>query len=161
MTNVQAIDMAKSKLECMERQTSSTCPCDDCDNCSLNYEQGNMGEQKEWLQMAVQALEQTIWIPCSEGLPTDNGWYHCTADLDNLLLTIDLYYKNGKWLDNRRINMFNTYEIYGYDNMTEYHKLSYQELISEFEWTEKVIAWMPLLESYVPEMNAGEMESET
>lgn len=60
MTLEQAIDMAKSKLECMEMETSSTCPCDDCDNCSLNYEQGNMGEQKEWLRMAIKALEQSL-----------------------------------------------------------------------------------------------------
>ena len=58
MTNELAIDMAKSKLECLERISSSSCPCDDCDNCSLNYEQGNMGEQKEWLKMAINALER-------------------------------------------------------------------------------------------------------
>ena len=88
------------------------------------------------------------WIPVSERLPEYNGWYHCTADLDGQLLTLDLFYKNGKWLDNRRLNMFNCYDIYGYGNTTEKHKLSYEELISEFDWTENVIAWMPLPEPY-------------
>ena len=88
---------------------------------------------------------KTEWIPCSEDLPTDNGWYQCTVALDGgLSLTMDLYYKNGKWLDNRRINMFDTYDIYGYGNTTKNHKLSYQELISEFDWTANVTAWMPL-----------------
>lgn len=91
------------------------------------------------------------WIPVSERLPEYNGWYQCTANLDDLLLTVDLYYKNGKWLDNRRINMFDTYEIYGYGNSTEKHKLSYEELISEFDWTANVIAWMPLPEPYEPQ----------
>lgn len=58
MTLDNAIDMAKSKLECMELETRGSCPCDDCDNCSLNYEQGNMGEQIEWLGMAIKALER-------------------------------------------------------------------------------------------------------
>jgi len=114
----------------------------------------------EFWDMAIKALKQTTWIPCSKRLPEDNGWYHCTADLDDLLLTVDLYYKNGKWLDNRRINMFDCYDIYGYGNTTEKHKLSYQELISEFDWTANVIAWMPLIESYVPEMSHEDGRSE-
>lgn len=104
----------------------------------------------EWyaLNEAIETIEQTTWIPCSLRLPEYNGWYHCTADLDDLLLTVDLYYKNGYWLDNRRINMFDCYDIYGYGNSTAKHKLSYQELISEFDWTANVVAWMPLPEPY-------------
>lgn len=97
-------------------------------------------------KMAIKALKQTIWIPCSKRLPEDNGRYHCTADLDGQLLTLDLYYKNDKWLDNRRINMFDCYDIYGYGNITEKHRLSYEELISEFDWTANVVAWMSLPE---------------
>jgi len=95
-----------------------------------------------------EAIEQTTWIPCNKQLPTDNKWYHCTVVLDDLSLTMDLYYKNDKWLDNRRINMFDTYDIYGYGNTTEKHKLFYQELISEFDWTKNVVAWMPLPQPY-------------
>ena len=91
------------------------------------------------------------WIPVSERLPKDNGWYRCTVIINDLPRTIELFYKNGKWLDNRRIDMFNTYDIYGYGNTTEKHKLSYQELISEFDWTKNVIAWMPLPEPYKAE----------
>ena len=61
MTNAEAIKMAKADLKCMERDTSGQdemCNSHKCDECSLNYERGNMGEQKEWLRMAIQSLEQ-------------------------------------------------------------------------------------------------------
>lgn len=92
--------------------------------------------------------EQTGWIPVSEKVPNENGWYRCTAIINDVPLTLELFYKNGKWLDNQRIDMFNRYDIYGYGKTSEKHKLSYQELISEFEWTEIVIAWMPLPDAY-------------
>jgi len=101
-------------------------------------------------RLVLDLLEQTEWIPVSDmdSLPKDDGWYQCTVLLDDLSVTMDLYYKRGKWLDNRRIDMFNTYDIYGYGNTTEQHKLSYQELISEFDWTKNVVAWKPLSHPY-------------
>lgn len=94
--------------------------------------------------------KQSGWIPVSE-LPKENGWYQCTVIVNGLPRTMELFYKNDKWLDNRRIDMFNTYDIYGYGYIEEKHKLSYQELISEFDWTKYVIAWMPLPEPYKTE----------
>lgn len=61
MTNEEAKKMLKAKLECLKRETSGTdidCNYRNCDECSLCYEQGNMGEQKEALNMAIKALEQ-------------------------------------------------------------------------------------------------------
>lgn len=66
MTNEQAKKMLKAKLECLKRETSGTdldCNNSNCDECSLCYEQGNMGEQKEALDMAIKALEQQ---PCED-----------------------------------------------------------------------------------------------
>ena len=60
MTNEQAMHMLKAKLECLKRETSGTdfdCNNSNCDECSLCYEQGNMEEQKEALDMAIKALE--------------------------------------------------------------------------------------------------------
>lgn len=57
----EAIKMAKADLKCMERDTSGQdkmCNSHKCDECSLNYERGNIGEQKEWLRLAIKALEQ-------------------------------------------------------------------------------------------------------
>lgn len=78
MTNEEAKKMLKAKLECLKHETSGTnyaCNQHLCESCSLNYEQGNMGEQKEALDTAIKALEQTRWIPCSERLPEEPGIY--------------------------------------------------------------------------------------
>lgn len=56
----EAKKMAEAKLKCMEREVSclyEDCNKNKCDKCALNYEQGNMGEQIEWLRIAIQALE--------------------------------------------------------------------------------------------------------
>lgn len=87
------------------------------------------------------------WFPISEKLPKENGWYQCTVVSNDLPRTMELFYKNGKWVDNRRIDMFNLYDIYGYGNTGEKHNLSYQE-IQGLEWTENVIAWKLLSEPY-------------
>ena len=84
MTNEQAKKMLKAKLECLKRETSGTdfdCNNSNCDECSLCYEQGNMGEQKEALDMAIKALERQ---PCEDTisrqaaikyLMTNMNWY--------------------------------------------------------------------------------------
>ena len=61
MTREEAIKMAKADLKCMERDTSGQdemCNSHKCDECSVKYERGNMREQKEWLRLAITALEQ-------------------------------------------------------------------------------------------------------
>lgn len=71
MTNEEAQIMLEAKLKCLTRETSGTdidCNHRNCDECSLCYEQGNMGEQKEALNLAIQALEQISHLtdrPCS------------------------------------------------------------------------------------------------
>ena len=69
MTSEEAKKMLIAKLECLKDETSGInydCNMRLCAGCSLNYEQGNMGEQKEALEIAIKALEQTMpkgkWI---------------------------------------------------------------------------------------------------
>lgn len=72
MTREEAIRMLKAKLECMIRDVSGSdddCNRRLCGECPLNYEQGNMGEQKKYLQMSIEALEHTRWIPVDDRLP--------------------------------------------------------------------------------------------
>lgn len=76
MTREEAIKMMKAKLECMTREVSGLSEnCNKkCDECNLCYDQGNMGEQIEWMKIAIKALEQE---PSVEILKTeesnDNG----------------------------------------------------------------------------------------
>lgn len=61
MTNEEATRMLKAKLECMIRDVSGSdddCNRKLCGECPLNYEQGNMGEQKEYIRMSIEALER-------------------------------------------------------------------------------------------------------
>lgn len=63
MTQKEAVVKLKAKLECMTRDVSGTdedCNNKRCDECRLNYEQGNMGEQKEWLRMAIESMQKQI-----------------------------------------------------------------------------------------------------
>ena len=99
----------------------------------------------------IKALEQEPkWIPVKEK-PKENGWYQCSVDTPGgSEYVMDLFYKDGKWLDNRRINMFDTYSIFGYGSICEYHKLSFDEF-DDFDWTRHVKAWMPLPKPYKAE----------
>ena len=140
MTNEQAKKMLKAKLECLKRETSGTdfdCNNSNCDECSLCYEQGNMGEQKEALDMAIKALEQTTQVPVSEGLPDaeygeGDSMLCCT---ESGLMYI-LYWNGGNWCAS-------TGEPYHWVN----HKTG---------WHDKVTAWMPLPEPYREESEVEE-----
>ena len=63
MTENEALNMMQAKLTCMELYDLSCVEkgCDKkCENCEYNYAQGNNGEQKEALKVAIQALEKQI-----------------------------------------------------------------------------------------------------
>ena len=62
MTESEALNMIQATLICMELYDLSYIEkgCDrKCENCEYNYAQGNNGEQKEALKVAIQALEKT------------------------------------------------------------------------------------------------------
>ena len=107
MTNEEAKKMLKAKLECLKRETSGTdidCNYRNCDECDLCYAQGNMGEQKEVLEMAIKALDQQAkaeWIPVSERLPEGMGTYMTTVDYGKHGLATGqrYYYGQGLWED--------------------------------------------------------------
>ena len=54
-------NMLIAKEKCMDRETSgrdTDCNFHNCDDCSLCYEQGTMGEQKEALKFAVDTMRK-------------------------------------------------------------------------------------------------------
>lgn len=61
MTESEALGMLRAKLTCMELEDLACIEkgCDkDCDNCNYCYEQGNRGQSKEALAIAIKALEE-------------------------------------------------------------------------------------------------------
>lgn len=65
MTYNEAKKLLLAKLTCMIRETSGTysdCNNHNCDECNLCYEQGNMGNQKEALKVAMNALDTMIAV---------------------------------------------------------------------------------------------------
>ena len=61
MTIEDCIKMLIAKEKCMKRETSgidTDCNSHNCNNCSLCYEQGTIGEQKMALLFAVDAMRQ-------------------------------------------------------------------------------------------------------
>lgn len=61
MTIDKCVNMLMAKEKCMERETSGTdtdCNFHNCDDCSLCYEQGTTGEQKEALRFAVDIIRK-------------------------------------------------------------------------------------------------------
>lgn len=89
MTREEAIKMAKADLKCMKRDTSGQdemCNSHKCDECSLNYERGNMGEQKEWLRLAIKALEQEPCEDCISRTPSiPKEWQDVFKDVDEFI----------------------------------------------------------------------------
>ena len=64
MTEIEAKNIIEGKLACMTKcgvfERDQHINSMDCDNCSYCYEQGNFGQQKEALQVAINALEKQI-----------------------------------------------------------------------------------------------------
>ena len=61
MTIEDCTKMLIAKEKCMERETSgidTECNLHNCDDSSLCYEQGTMGEQKEAIKFAVETLRK-------------------------------------------------------------------------------------------------------
>lgn len=61
MTEIEAKELLQAKLTCIEKESRPICSedgCDrNCDGCNYCYAQGTIGEQKQALAMAIQALE--------------------------------------------------------------------------------------------------------
>lgn len=64
------------------------------------------------------------WKPYPKYKPKESGWYCCSIrygkDLDEAYV-MDLWWddENKLWKDNRRLNVFHTYDVYGYGDSTD------------------------------------------
>lgn len=63
MTTTEALEKLKARYACEKREIKSHCAGwqnENCMDCSLNYEQGNMGERFEAFEIAMAALEKQL-----------------------------------------------------------------------------------------------------
>ena len=83
---------------------------------------GSIGETPDYLDFAIEALEQTRWIPASERLPEDRELILFSTKTDRVF--------EGRYFD---------------DN-TNRQWYSFRD--DTFAWNNVVTAWMPLPEPY-------------
>lgn len=63
MTKQEAINRLQARRDCIEKWCHGCyeeCNKDLCDECDLNYAQGNMGEQRLALTIAIEALKREV-----------------------------------------------------------------------------------------------------
>ena len=88
-----------------------------------------------------------FWKRFDKKKPKENGWYQCTVDMDGLRFVTDLYWKDGRFRDNDRQDVFDTYDVYEYNYSTH----EYDRSISTDQYcdlTKFVIAWKKLPKPY-------------
>ena len=92
MTESEAKGFLQGKLDCMKKCSVFNVRDNGCDNCIYCYSQGNFGNQKEALRIAINALEKQIErkkMKCK--VVADNG----QTLLRNLMLDDAIKYANN------------------------------------------------------------------
>lgn len=59
-----------------------------------------------------------MWKPFPQYIPKKRGWYICSiryGEEPSQAYVMDLFWDDGVWKDNRRLNVFQQYEVLGYD----------------------------------------------
>ena len=86
----------------------------------------------EFIKSLPPVQPKAKWIPVSERLPKSHGTYLVSRYFENVILTDACYFDGGHiWHNDNRIN-------HGRDYVTD-----------------KIVAWMPLPEPYVPQESEG------
>lgn len=88
-------------------------------------------QEKEALDMAIKALDQTSWIPCSERLPEERAYYLITVKIDGMNGCKPYYEIQTSWYSDKQF-------------VVEYIG---DGLVAR----RSVIAWMPLPQPYKAE----------
>ena len=92
MTESEAKGFLQGKLDCMKKCSVFNVRDNGCDNCEYCYSQGNFGNQKEALSIAINVLEKQIErkkMKCK--VVADNG----QTLLRNLMLDDAIKYANN------------------------------------------------------------------
>ena len=93
MTREEAIAILKAHIECNKIWVSgkSECNTEECKNCKLTYEKGNMREQRECFELAIRSIE--AWEKVKTKIKEAQSSIFCTEDentgLEVALILID------------------------------------------------------------------------
>ena len=123
MTNEEAIYCMMSYLPDDRIEHCINCPYYGCNKID---EQISICKSSEAHKMAIKALEQTTWIPCSERLPEADGQYLITVKYKPEADYEYIYAEHGEWTDGK-------WDMFCFAHCGE---------------VEDIIAWMPLPEPY-------------
>ena len=86
-----------------------------------------------------------FWKVFKDKKPIKNGWYQCIVEVPNQQrYVMDLYWYNEKqqFRDNRRQNVYDTYNVLNYKN----EKMYTEKLCDR---TENVVAWRKIPKAYM------------
>jgi hypothetical protein len=148
MTIAERNNKLKHFITCLKCEVSGKC-CDD--NCSTQYDAGNMGEIIENLEAISKALEQEPrWISVSERLPEDRDWYlgifkePDTGWVNPIPFICD--YVGSK----TKATTKEYWILRGFTDRDEH---------IDYYFNLECVAWRELPEPYVPDINVGNKES--
>lgn len=92
-----------------------------------------------------------FWKQFSKKKPKKDGWYQCTVEVPGFQrYVMDLYWygEYEKWKDNRRQDVFNTYDVYAIDPTTnQFTKNIHSERLCDR--TDSVVAWRKIPKPYM------------
>lgn len=92
-----------------------------------------------------------FWKLFSEKKPKKSGWYQCTVEVPGIdRYVVDLYWdaEVERFKDNSRQDVFNTYDVYAYNEATyEYDKNVNTDQYCDM--TTHVVAWKKLPKPYL------------
>ena len=168
MTNEQAKKMLIAKLECLKRETSGTdfvCNNSNCDECQLCYEQGNMGDQKKALGLAIKALERQ---PCDDTISRQAAIdIERNATVDTNPSHFEAHQKFTQYLDDAEISSFGRWQwANGFNTaltavVINLRKLpsAQPELAIPLQWIEAQIEWLKSLDNAFSTLTAGQISA--
>lgn len=92
-----------------------------------------------------------MWNLFNKKKPKKNGWYQCTVEVPGQQrYVMDLYWycEYQKFKDNRRRDVFNTYDVYAFNDATnDYDKNIHTDSLCDR--TTRVIAWRKIPKPYM------------
>lgn len=79
MTREEAIKSLEAQRDCIILSCQGAChEGKECDECDFMYAKGTMGTMRQALDVAINALEDSRWIPVTERLPEEYASYYTT-----------------------------------------------------------------------------------